>query len=415
MRIVLLSPYHGGSHRAWAEGWAERSRHRIEILALPDQFWKWRLHGGAVRLADLYHERFGSGDTVDLIVATDMLDLTTFLALTRERTASVPVLLYVHENQWTYPLPSDPETGPMRRQKGERDRHYAWVNFASMLAADRIAFNSSFHREEFLSALPAFLSHYPDEKDATWIERIDARSSVLPLGIDLARLDGSATSGGSVIRPGEGGSAGLSGDGAEAWAQREAGATTPRFPSAAGDTSSPLVLWNHRWEYDKDPETFFRAVDALAEEGASFRLAVCGTCVRTHTPEFDEARERHRDRIAHWGEADARTYAALLRAADVVVSTAIHEFFGLSVCEAVYCGSAPVLPRRLSYPELIPEPHHHRVLYEDFAGLVDRLRDRLSAPADPTFRSELRAAMARHDWSLRASEYDDQVEVWFPG
>ena len=79
---------------------------------------------------------------VDLIVATDMLDLTTFLALTRTRTAGVPVLLYAHENQWTYPLPTDPGTGPMRRQKGERDRHYAWVNVSSMLAADRITFTA---------------------------------------------------------------------------------------------------------------------------------------------------------------------------------------------------------------------------------------------------------------------------------
>ena len=395
MQIVLLSPYHGGSHRAWAEGWAARSRHRIEILSLPDQFWKWRLHGGAVRLADLYMEMFAGeagGDrraaeasashAVDLIVATDMLDLTTLLALTRTRTAGVPVLLYAHENQWTYPLPTDPGTGPMRRQKGERDRHYAWVNVSSMLTADRISFNSSFHRNEFLAALPAFLNHYPDEKDPAWIDRIAARSSVLPLGIDFARL--------GAAQPG------------------------PAATDSGDDRLVPLVLWNHRWEYDKDPETFFRAVDALAERGVPFRLAVCGACTRTHTPEFDAAKSRHEGRILHWGEADSQTYAALLRAADVVVSTAIHEFFGLSVCEAVYCGAAPVLPRRLSYPELIPEHLHEDVLYDDFGQLVDRLHARVSTKLDPRVRAELRSAMARHDWSRRASEYDDQVEVWFP-
>ena len=47
-------------------------------------------------------------------------------------------------------------------------------------------------------------------------------------------------------------------------------------------------------------------------------------------------------------------YAALLWAADLVVSTAIHEFFGVAVVEAIYCGCRPVLPWRLSYPELIP-------------------------------------------------------------
>jgi len=34
-RILLLSPYHGGSHRAWAEGYAHASAHAVELLTLP--------------------------------------------------------------------------------------------------------------------------------------------------------------------------------------------------------------------------------------------------------------------------------------------------------------------------------------------------------------------------------------------
>ena len=52
-----------------------------------------------------------------------------------------------YHRDFTYPLPADGDTGPMRRQGGERDHHYAFVNFASMLAADRVAFNSAFHRD----------------------------------------------------------------------------------------------------------------------------------------------------------------------------------------------------------------------------------------------------------------------------
>ena len=381
MRIALLSPYHGGSHRAWAEGWASRSRHRIEVLGLPAQFWKWRMHGAAVRLAEEYRLRFPA-EPADVIVTNDMLDLTTFLSLTRRETAEVPALFYAHENQWTYPLPADPTTGPMRRQKGERDRHYAWINFVSMLAADRIAFNSAFHRREFLSSLPAFLNHYPDEKDPAWIGQIESRSSVLPLGIDLSRFD---------PRP------------------------PASSPSGEPDRSAPpIVLWNHRWEYDKDPEAFFRAIDAVAARGASFRLAVCGTNVRTQTPEFDAARERHAARLVHWGEADARVYPELLRRADVLVSTARHEFFGTAVCEAVYCGAYPLLPNRLSYPDLIPSEFHHDVLYDGTEDLIARLALVLADPARlaPT-RRKLQAEMARHDWSRRASEYDRQIEVWF--
>ena len=50
-RVLLLSPYHGGSHRAFAEGLADHSRHEIVPLTLPARFWKWRMHGGAVTLA----------------------------------------------------------------------------------------------------------------------------------------------------------------------------------------------------------------------------------------------------------------------------------------------------------------------------------------------------------------------------
>ncbi len=42
----------------------------------------------------------------------------------------------------------------------------------------------------------------------------------------------------------------------------------------------------------------------------------------------------------------------LLHAGTIVLSTALHEFFGMSVVEAVRAGCRPLLPARLSYPEL---------------------------------------------------------------
>ena len=126
MRVALLSPYDGGSHGVWARGLARHARADIDLLALPARFWKWRMHGGALSLA----RRYAEGGSYDRILATDMLDLSTFLALTRRQTAATPAMLYAHENQLTYPLPEAPGTGPMRRQAGERDRHYAFINLS---------------------------------------------------------------------------------------------------------------------------------------------------------------------------------------------------------------------------------------------------------------------------------------------
>lgn len=338
MKIALISPYHGGSHRAWAEGLRRRSAHEVTFFTLPARFWKWRMHGGAVTLARRFLQ---SGGRPDLLLATDMLDLTTFLAMTRQHTARTPAVLYMHENQLTYPLPKEGTTGPMRRQKGERDLHYAFINYASMVAADCVLFNSRYHRRSFFDALPNFLKHFPEYNELQTIEDISAKSHVLPAGLDAAWLQASE-------------------------APNEAASTKREHP--------PLIIWNQRWEYDKNPAAFFQALYAIAEEGIPFRLALCGEHFRRRPVEFEEAQERLAEQIVHVGYAERERYRSLLWEAEVTVSTAIHEFFGISILEAITCQTFPILPRRLSYPELIPEAFHRRCLYEDEDGLVQRLR-----------------------------------------
>jgi hypothetical protein len=53
MKILLIEPYHTGSHAAWASGFATHSRHFVSTLTLPGRFWKWRMHGAAVTLPSL--------------------------------------------------------------------------------------------------------------------------------------------------------------------------------------------------------------------------------------------------------------------------------------------------------------------------------------------------------------------------
>lgn len=370
MRISLLSPYHSGSHQAWAEGYAAHSRHTIDLLTLPGRFWKWRMHGGAVTLARHF---LNSAETApDIILADDMLDLSTFLALTRSVTATIPTVLYMHENQLTYPLPADGTTGPMRRQHGERDLHYVFINYASMLAADEIWFNSHYHYDSWFDALPGYLRRFPDYREMGTMNTLRQKSRIMPVGVD--------------------------------WQQLE-----PELEKV--DSAEPLILWNQRWEYDKNPGAFFELLDNLDHAGLSFRVALCGENFSTTPVEFEQVVARLGKRVVHSGYADDATYRRLLWQADVVVSTALHEFFGISILEAIHCHTLPLLPNRLSYPELIPPQFHADVLYADSAELEQMAINALiQHAATRRLSAELATAIAHYGWLNVAPLYDVRLQ-----
>jgi glycosyltransferase involved in cell wall biosynthesis len=353
LKILWLDPFHGGSHAAVATGYAARSAHQVTLLTLPiDGGWRWRMRGGAVSLARMAREL---GERPDLIIASDMLDLATFRALTADWLGGVAAAVYFHENQLTYPLP------PGR----SRDLSFAWVNYTSALVADAALFNSAFHRREFLGALPGLLGRYHDFRELQTIDGIAGKSQVLHPGIDLASLDG---------------------------------------PAAEPDPGPPAILWNSRWEYDKQPERFFAALEALEARGVDFRLIVAGEHIDPGAATFAAARERWGGRALHWGFAPSRAaYGALLRRADVVASSALQEFFGIGVVEAMYAGCAPVLPRRLNYPDLVPPALHEACLYDDDEGLVELLA---AALARPTPRERWRELARPYSWEALALAYD---------
>ncbi len=419
LTVWLLNPYHAGSHRAWAEGYAAASRHQVQLLTMEGAFWKWRMYGGAMELARQAEALLDAGDRPDVLLATSMTNLPAFLALTRRRMSAVPVVLYMHENQLTYPLPAG----------AKRDLSFGLIQHLSMLVADRVCFNSAYHLRSWFDEVPRLLKHFPDYTHLETIEMTRAKSQVLPVGCDLRRLDrytGDAPA--AVVATGdenaaeppersEAQSKGRSGRPVE-FASFDCGLSPsaqdaePIFradaPAAHSSKLPPLILWNQRWEYDKDPDTMLQALYALADEGIPFRVALAGENFRVEPAEFVAARERLGARLVHFGYvADAAAYAQLLWSADVVLSTAIHEFFGVGVVEAIYCGARPVLPDRLSYPELLPPEAHVACLYQDFDGLLARLR---AALAEPRGVPGLREHVARFDWSVLAPIYDNLLE-----
>ncbi len=369
MKVLIIEPYFTGSHAAWAKGYARHSTHEVKVLHLEGQFWKWRMHGGAVTLARRFLEK---GLDPDVILATDMLDLTTFLALTRERTARTPTAVYFHENQITYPWsPGD------RDVIHSRDVHYGFINFASALAADAVFFNSDYHRQAFLGELPRLLKHFPDHRELSSVEEIENKSRVLHLGFDFDCLE----------------------------------SNKPAKP-AHGTRSGrpPLVLWNHRWEYDKNPEDFFQALYALADRGLEFEVAVLGENFSQSPEVFQQARAKLGDRVVQFGYVDSfADYAAWLWDADLLPVTSRHDFFGMSVVEAVYCGCLPILPRRLSYPEIFPSDIFQDFYYGDAYELNAKMIGMLQN-IEHTRQTSLKQRAGEFSWKIMVCHYDKALE-----
>lgn len=367
MIILILEPYFTGSHASWAREFADVSRHKVDILSMRGDFWKWRMHGGAVTLAGKF---LSCHVKPDLLLATDMLDLTTFLALIRKAGTPVKTAIYFHENQLTYPWsPKD------RDRIKQRDMHYAFINYVSALAADGVFFNSHYHLNAFVDELRHFLKSFPDCNELTNAQLIKGKSRVLHLGMDLKQFDiHNAKKNGSVTN------------------------------------SLPLILWNHRWEYDKNPEAFFQALYKLDEGGFDFEVAILGECFARKPEIFLEAHKKLRTRIVHFGFVeDFEEYANWLWKADILPVTSMQDFFGGSVVQAMYCNCYPLLPRRLAYPEHIPDELHSRFFYDDGNDLVEKLKN-LILNIREVRQENVQTFVAKYDWQRMAPIYDNAFE-----
>ncbi|MDE0767071.1 MAG: DUF3524 domain-containing protein [Opitutaceae bacterium] len=367
MRICLIEPFYTGSHKRWADELVTRSRHDIDILSLPGRHWKWRMHGAAITLADEFASR---NQSYDLILASDMLDLTVFLSLLRREISHIPVAFYFHENQLLYPWsPRDADT-----KKG-RDFHYAFINYTSALAADKLFFNSDYHRTAFLAALPEFLDRYPDFNNKETVLQLESKSQTLWLGMDLKAFD------------------------------------AHRLPNRGAQSDRPLIVWNHRWEYDKNPIGFFRILYQLVDRGIEFDLALLGESFEEAPPYFVEAKERLGSRIVHYGIAKAFSdYANWLWQADIALVTSNQDFFGGSVVEAIYCGCHLIIPNRLAYPDHIDTDQNQSNFYESETDAVDLLEKWIKSKAWKK-PSTLSKSVRRYDWSNQIEHYDEEFET----
>jgi len=274
----------------------------------------------------------------------------------------------MHENQLTQPMP----------EGEQRDLTYCYINYLSMLSADRLLFSSQFHLDDLMQELPNFLENFPDDKYFNTIDQIREKSMVLYPGLDLSVFD--------------------------------------EQPDTRDQNKRPVIVWNQRWQFDRNPGMFFKVLNRLNDIDLEFDLILAGDTKHQKPEEFEKAWKRFGDQITHFGYVEnVENYSKLLHSGDIVVSTATYEFFCVAIMEAVYCGCHPLVPNKLHYPELIPDSLHKPllhapVLYETEDDLFHILKDLLTGNVKPLPKPSLQNINKHLNWKRRIGEFDQLFE-----
>ena len=342
MRVLLLSAYAAASHLHWQRSLlAMFPDWQWQVLTLPPRHFSWRIRGNPLYWA--LSERALLDEDYDLLVATSMVDLATLRGLV-PALSGLPSLLYFHENQFDYP-----------QQSGQHSLVEAqMVSLYSALAADRIVFNSAYNRDTFLWGVDALLRKLPDRVPDGVATTLAGKSTVLPVPVDI---------------------------------EGQKGTDHPWSGACACYPQRPLrLVWSGRFEHDKGGDTLWHTLSELDSLGLDYELAMTGQQFRSAPAVFSRIETGFSHRLVQFGYLVKITdYRALLCAADIVLSTAQHEFQGLAVLEAVASGCLPAVPDRQAYPDIYPREFRYSSYGNDAksegaaaAALVSRLASTLA-------------------------------------
>jgi len=112
------------------------------------------------------------------------------------------------------------------------------------------------------------------------------------------------------------------------------------------------ILWNHRWEFDKNPNLFLKLLRTLKKSNINFELILLGQKFNSYPEEFEIIEKEFKSHIIHIGHiSDYSNYLNLVLNCNILPVTSNHDFFGISVLEAIYLGLTPILPYGLVYEE----------------------------------------------------------------
>ncbi|WP_444994667.1 tRNA-queuosine alpha-mannosyltransferase domain-containing protein [Aliikangiella sp. IMCC44359] len=311
-KVLLLSGYDAASHCYWREQLCTSlTQFDWTQLALPPRHFAWRTRGSSLTFA--FEHKKTLQQKYDLIIATSMVDLASLRGFVPTLT-NIPTILYFHENQFVYPV-SNHQPNILNAQL---------TSIYSALCADRLIFNSNYNLKTFFKGAEKLLKRMPDGVPDNLLVAAKQRASILPVPIN--------------IKP-----------------------APQKNNIMLSKNRVTQIVWNHRWEYDKQPQVFFDAMVMLKEEGYPIKLHVLGQSFRNVPEVFYEAKNMLSAEIKTWGFQERSQYESILQQSDLIISTALHDFQGLSLLEGITKGCMPIAPKRVVYPDYLSQPYLYPV------------------------------------------------------
>ncbi|MCI5163464.1 MAG: DUF3524 domain-containing protein, partial [Candidatus Electrothrix sp. AX5] len=145
--------------------------------------WKTRMQLAAPwfaeRIVEMIAQNNNQGKSFDGILTSTFLDVAVLRSLLAAQGIYLPLAIYFHENQFSYPGQTH-DPGMLQ---------FASINFNSALCADRLAFNSCYNLETFLDGICFYLKKSADMELCHLEEQIRKKSVILYPGIDFRQID----------------------------------------------------------------------------------------------------------------------------------------------------------------------------------------------------------------------------------
>ncbi len=374
MRICLIEAYDTGSHRYFYQGLKstleEEYNYTVDVMTLPGRHWRSRLQKSHMTLAretSFFYEKEASHP--DAFIVTSLTDGAAFRGLLAPSLRSVPIIHYMHENQMSYPI--NPSNLSHKNQELFQQHILPAYHLNQAMAADKLVFNSHFHLEDFFCHLDSFLKEHSEKSLREKCLLMKEEALVIPIGLP--------------------------------W---------PKDPLTPFHDRPKRLLWNHRWEYDKGPQEFSTLIERVLKQHPQWQVSLIGE-IRVEVPEaFTSLQKNFPENVVQFGRLEKRQdYLNHLQLCRVLPVTSHHDFLGLAVLEAMLYGVIPILPKRLIYPELIPQELHDTLLYKDegveFYEKVHRVMDDGLSKEQENL---LRESLALYKWNKIALQWQKLLE-----